>query len=1050
MTERNVADAIALVLDPSELPAERIAVILAPFGFQDPSRADRDIQRLADQYPSRELFADALPYILDGASLAPDPDAALSHFTAYAEARVDAHTFFSTLRYIPGLLGDIMRILGSSDYLSQVLVRNPHYLSWFVELDARDTSKSREEMEQDLRTWLRAFRSVPARLGILRRFKRRETLRIGMRDLLGISPVEQTTRELAYVADVTFQVAYEIAREQIDAQLGEPRDSDGTPSRYAIIGMGKLGGVELNFSSDVDILAVYSDEGTTTQGTDNAAYFQRLTETVVQSMSEPTHEGYVFRVDLRLRPGGKTGPLARSLDSYEGYYEAWGELFERQALIKARCVAGDPELGEAFVRRIQPFIYRAALDASEIHDTLAEIAHTKGTIERRIAKDGDPALHVKLGPGGIRDVEFVVQALQLLHGGRDPGLRQIGTLDTIDALAECGILTADRASALADSYRYMRRVENFLQLVADRQLYSLSSDASERQKHALRLGYRDEDGHTAGERFTHDYERHRRTIREEFDRVLRSEEDPAFSALSAILDESELPDSAAEFLRSYGLSDPHEAARILNRLAKGSDRVRFSPRIRRAFLRFAQPLLADVAKTADPMLALAQLDRFLAAAGARAQVYPILQEHAGIRELLLSILGTSRFLGDILAQDPLCFEALTYGDSISTRTDSAEAFRARIAEAVSPSSRDVLRDLQRFRYGELLRIGTRDILGESEPRATMRELSRLAEAVLGFYADLILDRMRAEKGEPRHADGAPATCAIIAMGKLGGGEINFSSDLDVLFVFSGDGQTEGGEPNARFFQRLVTTLVSQFKAPSLGSSLYDLDLRLRPHGRGGPMALSLDAYRAYYERQGLLWERQALIKARPVAGDPALGRAFLDAVHAFAYSKPLTTDEIAEIHHTRSRKEDKAAAETSRIHNIKSGYGGLVDIEFLVQTLQLRGGTDDPTLRQQNTCEAIHALSRNGALSAAEASWLLDTYLFLRFVEDRLQIVDNRPLSALPEDEDELEKLARRLDYAPVTGESARERFLNEYHQRTRTTRELFEEAYGRLGVPSR
>jgi len=1043
MREPDPSAARALILSREDLTPEQVEALLLPWGFVDVARVDREMQALAEVYPSREACAEALPFILRAASRSPDPDLAFSRFVAYAQARVDAHAFFTSLKYIPPLLEDLMHVFGSSDYLSQVLIRNPHYLSWLLEMDSPATHKTREQMEEELRRWCRTLRSREGRLGILRRYKRRETFRIGMRDLIGVSSVQQTTRELAYLADVTFQIAYELGREELDAKYGIPHDSDGTPSRYAIIGMGKLGGEELNFSSDVDILAVYSDEGQTDKGTENATYFQRLTEYLVRAMSEPMSEGYVFRVDLRLRPGSQTGPLSRSLDSYEGFYESWGTLTDRQALIKARFVAGDASLGEEFLKRIQPFVYQTTLDREEIEDIIREIRQTKATIEARIG--GDPNLHVKLGPGGIRDVEFTVQALQLVHGGSQPVLRVRGTIEAIERLAEVGLLAPERAKALTDSYCFMRRVENFLQLVADRQLYALPAEPEERERHARRLGYRSDGERTAGQQFTEDFERHRAVIRSEFDRVLSVPLDPTQATLSRILEEPEPSEESLRFLESFGLTDGREAYRILNRLAKGSDRVRFSPRVRRAFLKFSEPLLQAIAATPDPLLALSQLERFLSAAGARSQIYPLLQSHRNILELLVSILGTSRFLGDVLSRDPLSFEVLTYGSSLEMRLTSAEQVVSALKEQIAPTSREPLRDLQRFRYGELLRVGTRDILGKSSPVETTRELSLLAEGIVRYYAETLFERLCRERGRPRNADGTPATYAVIGMGKLGGSEINFSSDLDALFVFSDQGSTESGEENARFFGRFVMALVNDLKTPTLGGSIYDVDLRLRPYGRGGPMALSLEAYRNYYAREGMLWERQALIKARPVAGDESLGRRFMEVAHAFAYSRPLTRTEIEEIRHTRERKENKAASETSRVRNIKSGIGGLVDIEFLVQTLQLHYGPQDEYLRTTNTMDALTRLHERSLLSSVEVSWLTDMYLFLRFVEDRLHIVDNRPLSALPDDAEALEKLARRLGYVASDDATARERFLNEYYERTRATRELYEQVYERL-----
>jgi glutamate-ammonia-ligase adenylyltransferase len=302
-----------------------------------------------------------------------------------------------------------------------------------------------------------------------------------------------------------------------------------------------------------------------------------------------------------------------------------------------------------------------------------------------------------------------------------------------------------------------------------------------------------------------------------------------------------------------------------------------------------------------------------------------------------------------------------------------------------------------------------------------------------------------EHGEPLDEQGRPAAFAIVGMGKLAGREMNYGSDLDVQFVYSSDGATTGGTPNARFFQLLARTVVNDLKGPVLGGSVYALDLRLRPHGVGGPMALSLDAYGNYFDEHGELWERQALLKARPVCGDAALGERFMEHAHAFVYSVTLTPDEAATIRHTRGRKEDKAARETDRLRDVKSGYGCLVDIEFLVQALQLHFGAEDSAIRSQNTVDAMVALRDAGHLSEREERALQESYTFLRFVEDRLQVVDKRSLSALPSDADALDALARRLDYDSEGAQSAGERLLAEHGRQAEAVRCLFDDVFDRL-----
>ncbi|MBT3268621.1 hypothetical protein HN371_15810 [Candidatus Poribacteria bacterium] len=1028
-------DARRLILSERELTPEEVRDVLTPFGFRDAPAADGVIRAMADMQASRDGLADFLPGLLGAAGRSPDPDRALTRFHNYTRARVDPHTFFTTLRSVPHLLEELLFVFGSSEYLSSILIRQPEYLSWLLETDALDAPRGREEMLGELRAWVAGVESPDAKLAILRRFKRRETLRIGVRDLVRGALVDDVTREMAYVADVTFEVAIDVVRAGLVERYGVPRGADGSEATYAVIGMGKLGGEELNFSSDVDVLCVYSEDGVTDDGTDNQTFFQRLTERLADAIGKQTRDGYVFRVDFRLRPQGKAGPLARSLDSYEAYYETWGELLERQALVKARHVAGDAALGTAFVRMVRPFVYRATLDGRQVEETLDEIRWTKASIEKRIARDGDPLLHIKLGPGGIRDSEFVVQALQLLHGPRVATARAAGTVAALDALGAAGVLPVAEAEELKDAYRYMRRVENTVQLVADRQVYHAPADPAEWERLALRLGY----GGDAGAHFRKEFEARQRTIRSSFDALFAADESAFGWRMNTLLAEERPSDESTPFLAGYGLADAPAAHRLIRELASGSERVRFTPRVRQMFVRFAEGLLDQIAATPDPMLALVQLERFLSASGARAQIYPVLREEPGVRQLVVRILGTSRFLGDILARDPLAYEALVYGPGFTQRAGSVEECLTALGEASEPGLDALLRHVQRYRHEALLRIGTRDIVGESDVLATTRELSILAEAVLRRCFDAFYEDACARHGAPSQGDGSPAGYAVIGMGKLAGRELNYSSDLDVQVVYSEEGETTQGMSNADFYRRMVRSVVNHWKKPVLGGAIYDLDMRLRPYGRGGPMALTVAGYESYYRDHGELWERQATLKARVVAGSDDVGAAYMSVAAAFAYGDGLTAEEAAAIYSVRARKEDKVAREGDRLHNVKSGHGGVVDIEFLAQALQIRHGHADLELRSTNTVEAIDVLLVAGHLTTHQADRLRATYVFLRFVEDRLQIVDNRPMSALPSDPVALGKLTRRLGYEES------ETFLTEYHRRTEEVRDIFEDVFTRL-----
>ena len=476
-----------------DLTVEEVNAILKKYCFTDVKKADRNLLSLAGEPPTRRLFAEIVEELLQRICESPDLDAALNNLERFANVAFDRNFFYTLLRDAPALISLLVACFGSSQYLSDTLIRNPEYFEWLMEPGVMSHPRDRNVMYQELSSKVKIPGSLDKKLNAMRRYKRREALRIGLRDLLKEADLETTTLELSNLADASLQIAYELAEAQLTPGFGEPQfvDADGKikKSAFAVIGMGKLGGCELNFSSDIDVMFVYSHEGETSKGIDNREYFTKMSEFIVNALSKVTEEGYVFRVDIRLRPESSTGSIVRSLDSYEAYYEGWGEIWERQALIKARPVAGDAELGRAFIEMIQPFVYQRYLDAKTIELIKKDIRNTKAKIEKRI---GPKAVHshVKLGVGGIREIEFIVQVLQLINGGRDKELQNRNTLKTIELLHTKGYLDEKESTCLKEAYRFLRTVEHRLQIIADRQIHLLPSRKDELNKLAKRMGYR--------------------------------------------------------------------------------------------------------------------------------------------------------------------------------------------------------------------------------------------------------------------------------------------------------------------------------------------------------------------------------------------------------------------------------------------------------------------------------------------------------------------------------------------------------------------------------
>ncbi len=1012
----------------------------------------RSLQELAtDDADIQNCFSDIVIRLLEASLNSPNPESALNRFSRFAQVAFNRRWLYQFLRDAPFLIHTIIWGFGTSTYLSETLIRKPEYFYDIIDANVMGTPKTSERMYQELARSLSQFDPVDQKLRILRRYKRRETLRIGLRDLLKAADVETTTLELSNLAEAALQHCYEIGRDEImRPKFGTPLNEEGTaPCRFAIVGMGKLGGYELNFSSDIDLIFVYSDDARTDTGTDNSEYFSRLCEFIIKAMSEITPDGYVFRVDIRLRPESSAGVIIRSMESYESYYEGWGDLWERQALIKARSVAGDMAFGDEFIRMIQPFVYQRYLDGVTLGEIKADIRRTKARIEERLVGEGaNLEKHVKLGPGAIRDIEFTVQCLQMIHGAKRKSLCSHNTLEALSALKANKLLTAEDTDALTAAYRFLRTVENAIQIEGDQQRYSIPEKETEERELARRVGYQDTAETDALEAFWEAYRAHTGQVRAIFQKITTTSIESEDGIDIAVLLSEEDPHQLESFLSTFRFENVRDAQRLLRQLANGGDGIQFSPSVRRTFFKLAPTLLNVLRDSPNPDMALRYLSAFTDKVGARSSYYTMFAEKPSTLEALTRVCGTSLYLSDMLIASPELFDLLTVPTLIERSKTLAEK-RAETLQIVAetPEGR-MLSMLRQYKNDEIWRIALRNILGNATLPTTTEELSDLAEAVLQAIYPEIEAEMREAHGTPLASDGTPVTFAIVAMGKFGGRELNFSSDLDVMYVYSADGETTKGMPNVEYFSAVGLALVNRLAGNGMG--IYEIDLRLRPHGAGGAIALPLTGYQHYYDTTAEVWERQALTRARVVAGDTeVLGNQFLEIAHAFCYSDALTSEEIAEIVHTRKRKEAQATRRTSTrrrgrgktqapIANVKSGYGGLVDIEFVVQTLQLVHGGDAPSIRVQNTPLAIERLHSIGVLTEVQRDGLSAAYLFLRRVENALRIVHDRALDALPKNRTELAQLARRLGYVETEGTPIADAFLQDYGKWTETTRALF------------
>jgi glutamate-ammonia-ligase adenylyltransferase len=914
----------------------------------------------------------------------------------------------------PGRVAPLLRLLGGSPVLAATLAsERAAWPAAFADVLATAAHDRGWHVAALAAAGAERAPTRAALQALLRRHRQRQFLRIGGRDLLGLASVEETVREITALAEGSIEAALASVRARLAAEWGEARVGD-RPAGFAVLGMGKLGGEELNYSSDVDLVYVYERDAEHPGGRTLREFFARVAEELTRALAEVTAEGFCFRVDLRLRPGGGEGPVAVSHAAALSYYETWGQTWERAVWLKARPVAGTRALGEALVEELRPFVHRRYLDFA----TLEDLKQMKARVDASLRGPDAAARDVKLGRGGIREVEFFVQAQQLVHGGKDPRLQVRGTLAALEALAAGAYVDAALAGRLAGAYRFLRNVEHKLQIVHERRTQLLPRDPADVAALARRLGYA---GGDAGAAFVADHAAHTAAVREAFDALFhaaegerRREERPE---LRTLVQELEHEERALFALAGLGFRDVEGAYRDLRLLRDGPPHAPASPRRQRALETLAPALLAQVAASAAPDRALHQVATFITGVGARTSYLHLLLENPAVLRLLVRLFATSEFLSAFFLRHPELLDSLVRADLVRvTRTlDEMHAeLGARMAGADLETALDTLR---RFRHEEFLRIGVHDIEGSLGADEVEQQLSALAEACLGAALALGRRETLARTGVP--AEPATEGLVVLGMGKLGGAELNYASDLDLIFVYDAGPAAwwEGRLAPHELFTRIAQRAISALQTPTREGIAYHIDTRLRPSGNQGPLVSSLGAFAAYHETSARVWERQALIKARALSGPPAL-RAALEAVMArFVYGRGLQREEVAEIARMRERIERERGGPDAERH-IKTGRGGLVDVEFLVQMLQLRHGAAHPALRVRSTRAALAALAAAGLLPREDADGLVAGWAFLRAVENRIRIERNAPVEALETDPEALVPLARRLGYEGADAEA--------------------------------
>jgi glutamate-ammonia-ligase adenylyltransferase len=845
----------------------------------------------------------------------------------------------------PALEQTLVTVVGASRHLTDLLATDPAALAIVVDRDARP--------------------SAPDDVGDLPAWSQRELLRIAALDLTGVLPLAATTAALSAMAvDVLERSCAAVA--------------DG--QRLAVVGMGKLGGRELNYASDVDILLV---------GDGEPADLERAGRALLEVA------GRCFRVDPDLRPEGRDGPLVRSLAGYEAYWERWADPWERQALLRAVPVAGDADLGARWHAAAQERVWGRPFSADELRHVRA----LKVRAEEAVRKRGVAEREVKRGPGGIRDVEFAAQLLQLVHGPVDPELRTPNTSNALHALASGGYVDGADAEVLLDAYAFLRRVEHALQLADGRQTHTVPADREQRRHLARVLGYRGEPEGGPTELFDRDLAGHRRAVRGVHERVWFR---PLLATLSGTGPLG--PDAAADRLAAFGFTDVERTRQAVAELTRGLTR---SSRMMQQLL----PLLLDwLSASPDPDLGLLGLRR-LASGEQRARALAIaFRDSPEAARHLALLLGTSRRLGDILVANPDLIERLPHPDRLRTRAATERVADARSSIGWRSQHEDRQRALIRWHQRHLLGIAARDVFGHAPVDVVGSDLAALAEASLEASLAALDPQVR---------------FAVLAFGRLGGAELGYASDLDVAFVYEGHGADAAAEAD-----RLAAGLLRFVGGDTPAERVWAVDATLRPEGRNGPLARSLEGWRAYLDRWASTWERQAYLRARLVAGDPDLGRALTEEIATAIWSRPFTAEDAREVRRMKVRIErERLGRDEDPEFHLKLGRGSLSDIEFTVQLLQLRHG-----VRGAATIGALDALVEAGHLPLEEAEVLEEAYRFCERTRNRSHLVVGSG-DALPIRPEQATPLARSLGFT-VAGLRA------EYRRLTRRARRVVEQRF--------
>jgi glutamate-ammonia-ligase adenylyltransferase len=963
-----------------------LALTLARKGFRNGEAAAANLARLGD------VPADLVDQIASVAG----PDTALTSLTAIAE-RVGPQALLAQLAGDAELRQRLLVVLGTSEALGDFLARHPEVVA-----DLSSSALSPTPIPLDLR---REQMLAATTADELRVAYHRKLLHIAARDLTALTTFEQSSAELADLAVATLGAALEIAR----AELG-----GDAPCRFTIMAMGKTGGRELNYLSDVDVIFVYDGPD---GGDDHAANTAatKLASAVMRLCREHTGEGTIWEVDANLRPEGSAGPLVRSLASHVAYYERWATTWEFQALMKARFAAGDEQLGQAYLDALSPMIWSASTRPNFVADLRA--------MRRRVI-DNIPAAHrdrqLKLGAGGLRDVEFAVQLLQLVHGRADESLRSPTTLEALRALTEGGYVGRRDGAAMEDAYEFLRTLEHRIQLYRLRRGHIVPEDPEDLRRLGRSMGFRQD----PAANLTAEWQAHRRIVRRLHEKLFYQ---PLLEAVASLPTEGLrlTPEAAEQRLTALGFADPRGALAHIQALTTGLSR---RASIHRSLL---PAMLAWFAESPDPDGGLLAFRRISESLGETHWYLRKLRDEGAGAEQLAHVLSSSRYVTDLILRAPDSVALLgSDAELVPLDADRLEAEVLLAARRHDPEA--AIRAVRRIRRRELSRVGIADVLGRLDITEVGTALTAISTATLSGALAAATASVAAERGE------VPTRMAVVLMGRLGGGEVGYASDADVMFVHDPlPGADEKQAADAAL--AVARTLRTMLAAPSDDPPL-EVDADLRPEGRTGPLVRTFGAYRAYYEKWSAVWEAQALLRANATVGDPELCERFTALIDPLRWPEGGATEaEVREVRRIKARVDsERLPRGANPSTHLKLGRGGLADVEWTVQLLQMQHAHAVPGLRTTSTLGALHAAVEADLVSADDAETLEVAWRMVSRIRNAVVLMRGKPAESMVEQASERAGVAHLLGYGMEEGE----RMVDDYLRATRHARKVVERVF--------